>query len=117
MIALTARDFRAAETPRHHGFDTFRARLHGTAYTAFHGAPERHALFKLLRDIFSHKLRVHVKVFNLNNVEVDGFAARDFLDVAAHFFNFSTLRSDKNTRFCRVNINLDVFCAALNLNQ
>ena len=71
MIVLNARDLAAAETTGAAALDALGAGAHGAAHGVLHRAAVRNTLLKLLGDVLSDELSVHVGIADLDDVELD----------------------------------------------
>ena len=115
MIVLNARDLAAAETTGAAAFDALGAGAHGAAHGVLHRAAVRNTLLKLLGDVLSDELSVHVGRADLNDVELDLLADHGF-DRGADLLDLSAVLADDHTWTRAVHEQCDDVVGALDLD-
>jgi hypothetical protein len=101
VVALDARDLRAAEPAATLDLDPLRARTHRALHRALHRAAERDALRELVRDVVRDELRVELGMLDLFDVDAD-LLARELRELIAQLVDLRALLSDHHTRTPRV---------------
>jgi hypothetical protein len=96
MVALSAGDFSTAETAGNPNFDTQGALFHGDLDSALHCTTERNAALELGCYVLRYELSIHVRVFNLNDVNFDLFTASEITDFLGEIFNLLTSSTNDN---------------------
>src|SRR5699024_4496279 len=74
VIVLAAGDFTSAQTSAAVALDALGAGAHGAAHGILHGPAVGDTLLQLLGNVLSHQLSVHVRVADLDDVELGGLA-------------------------------------------
>src|SRR6185369_4784710 len=97
VVALDARDLRAAQTTTALDLDSLRAHAHRALHRALHGATERDALRQLARDVVRHELAVELRTLDLLDVDAD-FLARQMGKLVTQLVDFRALLADHDAR-------------------
>src|SRR6202521_4222519 len=92
-IPLHARDFGAAETARAVDTDAFGAKTHRRLHRTLHGAAERDAALKLLRDRFGDQGSVEFRLADFHDVD-DDVGIRDIGNALAQLVDVGALLAD-----------------------
>src|SRR5206468_3089434 len=101
-IPLHARDLRSAQASRAIDANAAGTEPHGRLHRTFHGAPERHATLKLLRDRFGDQLRVELGLADLDDVD-DDVGLGELGDLPAQFLYVGTFLTDHDSWPRRLN--------------
>src|SRR5450432_122617 len=101
VVALDARDLRAAKPSAALDLDSLRAGAHRALHRALHRATKRDPLRELVRDVVRDELRVELGMLDLLDVDAD-FLARELCKLVAQLVDFRALLSDHDTRTPRV---------------
>src|ERR1700754_4122958 len=100
-IPFHARDFGAAETARAVDTNAFGAKTHRRLHRALHGAAERDAALKLLRDRFGDQGGVKLGLADFDDVD-DDVGGGDVGDLLAQLVDVGALLADHDTRARRM---------------
>ena len=113
-VAFAAGDFGTAQTAANLNLDAFGAYAHGAANALFHGAAERNAAFQLAGDVFGNQCGIHIRLFDLLDVDVN-VCIGQLLQVFFQQFDVAALTADDHARFCGVNRNAGLVGGALDI--
>ncbi len=89
-----------------------RAHAHRALHRALHGATERDALSKLVRDVVGDELRIQLRTLDLFDVDAD-FLARQPAQLVTQLVDFGSLLSDDDARTTGVDRHHDLARLAL----
>src|SRR5581483_8545245 len=101
VVALGARDLRAAQTPRDLHLHAARAGLHRAHDRLLHRPAERDALLELVDDVLTDEARVQLRRLDLDDVDLD-LLPRQLLEVAADLVDADAALPDDDARLARV---------------
>src|ERR1700676_3414193 len=96
-VPLHAGDLGAAEATRAVDADAAGAQPHGRLHRALHGAPKGDTALELLRDRFSHQLRVELRLPDLDDVDHD-IGIGELGDLLAQLLDVGALLADHHAR-------------------
>ena len=102
-IAFGTGDFSPAQTAGALDLDPFGTQTHGTAHALLHGTTESDPAFQLGSNVFSNQGGIHIRLFNLDDVDVQ-LAVGHFGQVFFQQFDVAALTADDDTRFSGVDV-------------
>ena len=115
MVVLGAGDLTTTQTAGAVALDALGAGTHGAAHGVLHSAAVGNTLLQLGSDVLSHKLRVHIGIADLNDVQLHGLAD-ELLNALAILLDLGAALADDHTGTGNMHINGDDLAAALDLD-
>ncbi len=115
-VALGAGDVSTTEATGATDADAFGTEFHGGLQGAFHGAAEGNPALKLDGDLLGDKLRIELRLANLEDVELHLRIFADLADFGGHDLDFLALTTDDEAGTGRMKGDADAVPGALNDN-